>query len=280
MNILDSIASLRQQIIAWRKAGETVAFVPTMGNLHAGHFKLVDAARTLADRVICSIFVNPMQFGQNEDLDNYPRTMDADIAGLISHNSDALFIPTPAMIYPHGLAAQSYIEVPLLGDLHCGASRAGHFRGVSTIVGKLFNLVQPDVACFGQKDYQQLAIIRQMVADLSFPIQIIGVPTARADDGLALSSRNGYLTAAQRQQAPALYQILQQLKAAIVAGNHQYRELEQHAKAQLSAAGFVPDYLNISNQQSLALATDATEPKVILAAARLGNTRLIDNLEI
>lgn len=280
MNILDSIASLRQQIIAWRKAGETVAFVPTMGNLHAGHFKLIDTARTLADRVICSIFVNPMQFGQNEDLASYPRTMDADIAGLINHQADALFIPTPAMIYPHGLDSQSYIEVPLLGDLHCGASRAGHFRGVSTIVGKLFNLVQPDVACFGQKDYQQLAIIRQMVADLSFPIQIIGVPTARADDGLALSSRNGYLTAAQRQQAPSLYQILQQLKTTIVSGNHQYRELEQQAKTQLSAAGFAPDYLNISNQHSLALATETAEPKVILAAARLGNTRLIDNLEI
>ena len=280
MNILDSIASLRQQIIAWRKAGETVAFVPTMGNLHAGHFKLIDTARTLADRVICSIFVNPMQFGQNEDLASYPRTMDADIAGLINHQADALFIPTPAMIYPHGLDSQSYIEVPLLGDLHCGASRAGHFRGVSTIVGKLFNLVQPDVACFGQKDYQQLAIIRQMVADLSFPIQIIGVPTARADDGLALSSRNGYLTVAQRQQAPALYQILQQLKTTIVSGNHQYRELEQQAKAQLSAAGFAPDYLNISNQHILALATETAEPKVILAAARLGNTRLIDNLEI
>lgn len=280
MNILDSVAALRAQISNWRKAGETIAFVPTMGNLHAGHFKLVDIARQQADRVICSIFVNPMQFGKNEDLDKYPRTLEADIAGLTTHQADALFTPTPAIMYPRGLDEQTYVEVPLLGDLHCGASRAGHFRGVSTVVSKLFNLVQPDIACFGQKDYQQLAIIRQMVADLSFPIQIIGVPTERAADGLALSSRNGYLSAEQRQQAPALYQILQQVKAAIVAGQHDYRALEQQAKADLTTAGFRPDYFNISHQQTLVLAQTATEPKVILAAAALGNTRLIDNLEV
>lgn len=280
MNILDSVAALRAQITTWRQAGERIAFVPTMGNLHNGHFKLVDIARHHADRVICSIFVNPMQFGKNEDLDKYPRTLDADIAGLTAHQADALFTPTPEMMYPRGLDVQSYVEVPLLGDLHCGASRAGHFRGVSTVVSKLFNLVQPDVACFGQKDYQQLAIIRQMVTDLSFPIEIIGVPTERAADGLALSSRNGYLTAEQRQQAPALYQILQQVKAAIVAGQHDYRALEQQAKADLKAAGFMPDYFNISHQQHLTLAQTASEPKVILAAAALGNTRLIDNLEV
>lgn len=280
MNILDSIAALRAQITSWRQAGERIAFVPTMGNLHNGHFKLVDIARHHADRVICSIFVNPMQFGKNEDLDKYPRTLDADIAGLTAHQADALFTPTPEMMYPRGLDVQSYVEVPLLGDLHCGASRAGHFRGVSTVVSKLFNLVQPDVACFGQKDYQQLAIIRQMVTDLSFPIEIIGVPTERAADGLALSSRNGYLTAEQRQQAPALYQILQQTKAAIAAGQHDYRALEQQAKATLQAAGFRPDYFNISHQQTLTLAQTAHEPKVILAAAALGTTRLIDNLEV
>lgn len=280
MNILDSVAALRAQIATWRQAGERIAFVPTMGNLHNGHFKLVDIARQHADRVICSIFVNPMQFGKNEDLDKYPRTLDADIAGLTAHQADALFTPTPEIMYPRGLEVQSYVEVPLLGDLHCGASRAGHFRGVSTVVSKLFNLVQPDVACFGQKDYQQLAIIRQMVTDLSFPIEIIGVPTERAADGLALSSRNGYLSSEQRQQAPALYQILQQTKAAILAGEHNYRALEQQAKTALTAAGFRPDYFNISHQQSLALAQDVAEPKVILAAAALGNTRLIDNLEV
>lgn len=280
MNNLDSVAALRAQITTWRQSGERIAFVPTMGNLHNGHFKLVDIARQHADRVICSIFVNPMQFGKNEDLDKYPRTLDADIAGLTAHQADALFTPTPEIMYPRGLDVQSYVEVPLLGDLHCGASRAGHFRGVSTVVSKLFNLVQPDVACFGQKDYQQLAIIRQMVTDLSFPIEIIGVPTERAADGLALSSRNGYLSVEQRQQAPALYQILQQTKAAIAAGQHDYRALERQAKADLSAAGFQPDYFNISHQQTLTLAQSANEPKVILAAAALGNTRLIDNLEV
>lgn len=280
MNNLDSVAALRAQITTWRQSGERIAFVPTMGNLHNGHFKLVDIARQHADRVICSIFVNPMQFGKNEDLDKYPRTLDADIAGLTAHQADALFTPTPEIMYPRGLDVQSYVEVPLLGDLHCGASRAGHFRGVSTVVSKLFNLVQPDVACFGQKDYQQLAIIRQMVTDLSFPIEIIGVPTERAADGLALSSRNGYLSVEQRQQAPALYQILQQTKAAIAAGQHDYRALERQAKADLSAAGFQPDYFNISHQQTLTLAQNANEPKVILAAAALGNTRLIDNLEV
>ncbi|CAM5200264.1 pantoate--beta-alanine ligase [Alishewanella longhuensis] len=280
MNNLDSVAALRAQITTWRQSGERIAFVPTMGNLHNGHFKLVDIARQHADRVICSIFVNPMQFGKNEDLDKYPRTLDADIAGLTAHQADALFTPTPEIMYPRGLDVQSYVEVPLLGDLHCGASRAGHFRGVSTVVSKLFNLVQPDVACFGQKDYQQLAIIRQMVTDLSFPIEIIGVPTERAADGLALSSRNGYLSVEQRQQAPALYQILQETKAAIAAGQHDYRALERQAKADLSAAGFQPDYFNISHQQTLTLAQSANEPKVILAAAALGNTRLIDNLEV
>lgn len=280
MNIIANIDELRAQIASWRRSGDKIAFVPTMGNLHQGHLQLVDVAKSHADKVIVSIFVNPMQFGQNEDLANYPRTLDADVAGLTQHASDAVFTPTPQLMYPRGLEAQTFVEVPQLGDLHCGANRPGHFRGVSTIVCKLFNLVQPDIACFGKKDFQQLAIIRQMVVDLSLPIEIIGVATERASDGLALSSRNGYLTPTERAKAPALYQILQQLKAAIFAGNHDYRALEQQAKTQLAAAGFVPDYVNISNQHSLSLAVDATEPKVILAAAKLGTTRLIDNLEL
>ena len=205
MLMIQDIAQLRALIRQWRSAGERVAFVPTMGNLHQGHLQLVDTAKQRADRVIVSIFVNPMQFGANEDLDKYPRTLEQDCKGLSEHGADAVFTPTPQLIYPRGLDVQTFVEVPLLGDYHCGASRAGHFRGVSTIVTKLFNLVQPDIACFGQKDYQQLAIIRQMVADLSMPIEIIGVPTIRAEDGLALSSRNGYLTAEQRTTAPALY---------------------------------------------------------------------------
>ena len=280
MKILNSIAALRAQISAWRQNGERIAFVPTMGNLHNGHLKLVDVAKNRADRVIVSIFVNPMQFGKNEDLDNYPRTLEQDCAGLTAHGADAVFTPTPAIMYPRGLDVQTFVEVPLLGDLHCGASRAGHFRGVSTIVCKLFNLVQPDIACFGQKDYQQLAIIKQMVTDLSLPIEITGVPTERAADGLALSSRNGYLTAEQRTIAPTLYQLLQQLRDSIIAGNHDYRALEQHTKQQLSAAGFRPDYIDISDQTELTLASHAEQKKVILAAAWLGTTRLIDNLEV
>ena len=280
MNIITTVEALRAQIAAWRKNGEKIAFVPTMGNLHQGHLKLIDVAKRHADRVIASIFVNPMQFGKNEDLDKYPRTLDADCAGLRAHQADALFTPTPELMYPRGLDVQTFVEVPLLGDLHCGASRAGHFRGVSTIVCKLFNLVQPDIACFGMKDYQQLAIIRQMVLDLSLPIEIIGVPTERAADGLALSSRNGYLTAEQRALAPKLYQLLQQLRSNILAGNHDYRALEQHAKAELSAAGFTPDYIDISARNDLTLAASAQQPKVILAAAALGTTRLIDNLEV
>ena len=280
MKILSTIAQLREQISAWRKNGERIAFVPTMGNLHNGHLKLVDIAKTHADRVIVSIFVNPMQFGKNEDLDSYPRTLDADCAGLTSHGADAVFTPTPDMMYPRGLEVQTFVEVPELGDLHCGASRAGHFRGVSTIVCKLFNLVQPDVACFGQKDYQQLAIIRQMVTDLSMPIDIIGVPTERAADGLALSSRNGYLTPEQRAIAPKLYQLLQQLRSQVLAGEHDYRVLELQTKQQLTDAGFKPDYIDISERNYLTLADSASQEKVILAAAWLGTTRLIDNLEV
>jgi pantoate--beta-alanine ligase len=280
MKILTSIDALRSQIAQWRKNGESIAFVPTMGNLHHGHLTLVDVARRHADRVIVSIFVNPMQFGKNEDLGSYPRTMEADCVGLTAHRADAVFTPTPELMYPRGLEVQTFVEVPLLGDLHCGASRAGHFRGVSTIVCKLFNLVQPDIACFGEKDYQQLAIIRQMVIDLSLPIAIIGVPTERAPDGLALSSRNGYLTTEQRAVAPTLYQVLQQLRDRINDGNHDYRALERQTKQRLTDAGFKPDYIDISDRHDLMLATEAKQDKVILAAAWLGSTRLIDNLEV
>jgi pantoate--beta-alanine ligase len=280
MLMIQDIAQLRALIRQWRSAGERIAFVPTMGNLHQGHLQLVDTAKQRADRVIVSIFVNPMQFGANEDLDNYPRTLEQDCQGLTEHGADAVFTPTPQLMYPRGLDVQTFVEVPLLGDFHCGASRAGHFRGVSTVVTKLFNLVQPDIACFGQKDYQQLAIIRQMVADLSMPIEIIGVATTRADDGLALSSRNGYLTAEQRGTAPALYRVLQWMKQELNQGFSDLRLLEQQAKNQLSAAGFRPDYVNISNRQTLVPAVDLTSPLVILAAAHLGTTRLIDNIEV
>lgn len=280
MLVISDIQVLRATVRAWRQAGQTVAFVPTMGNLHQGHLKLVDEARQRADKVIVSIFVNPLQFGANEDLAKYPRTLSDDCAGLSEHHADAVFTPTAELVYPRGLAAQTAVEVPNIGDAHCGASRPGHFRGVATIVSKLFNLVQPDIALFGKKDYQQLAVIRQLTVDLSFPIEIIGIQTERAADGLALSSRNGYLSAEQRATAPMIYQQLQWLRQQIIQGNADFRGLEQQLADTLLQAGFKPDYIHICERQTLELANSNSKPLVILLAAYLGTTRLIDNLEV
>lgn len=293
MQIISDIAALRAQIQQWRRAGETIAFVPTMGNLHQGHLQLIDVAKRHADRVIASIFVNPMQFGAHEDLAKYPRTLADDCQGLTAHGTDAVFTPTADIMYPRGLAAQTAVEVPSLGDYFCGASRPGHFRGVATVVTKLFNLVQPDIAVFGKKDYQQLAIIRQLTTDLSLPITIIGVDTERAADGLALSSRNGYLTAEQRAQAPLIYQVLCQLKQRWHAGERDIGKLLDDGHAALVAGGFRPDYLAFADRQTLvpvtqqtpataatAAATTSAAELVLLVAAYLGTTRLIDNLEI
>ncbi len=281
MLVISDIKVLRATVKAWRQEGHTVAFVPTMGNLHQGHLKLVDEARQRADKVIVSIFVNPMQFGANEDLAKYPRTLAEDCAGLTDHQADAVFTPTPELIYPKGLEVQTGVDVPFIGDNHCGASRPGHFRGVSTIVTKLFNLVQPDIALFGKKDYQQLAVIRALTTDLSFPIEIIGIDTERAADGLALSSRNGYLSAEQRATAPLIYQQLQWLAQQIRdEGTTDFRALEQQVRETLSQAGFRPDYVNICQRHNLELANDMSSPLVILLAAYLGTTRLIDNLEV
>ncbi|MDZ7902147.1 MAG: pantoate--beta-alanine ligase [Rheinheimera sp.] len=281
MLVISDIKVLRATVKAWRQEGHTVAFVPTMGNLHQGHLKLVDEARQRADKVIVSIFVNPMQFGANEDLAKYPRTLAEDCAGLTDHQADAVFTPTPELIYPKGLDVQTAVDVPFIGDNHCGASRPGHFRGVSTIVTKLFNLVQPDFALFGKKDYQQLAVIRALTIDLSFPIEIIGIDTERAADGLALSSRNGYLSTEQRATAPLIYQQLQWLAQQIRdQGASDFRALEQQVRETLSQAGFRPDYVNICQRHNLELANDSKSPLVILLAAYLGTTRLIDNLEV
>ncbi|MGL5393104.1 MAG: pantoate--beta-alanine ligase, partial [Shewanella sp.] len=212
------IEDIRTQVRAWRAKGETVAFVPTMGNLHQGHLTLVKQAAQKCDHVVVSIFVNPMQFGQHEDLDAYPRTLAADSQALTGAGAALLFTPTPAMIYPKGLAQQTYVEVPGISDMLCGESRPGHFRGVATIVCKLFNLVQPDVAFFGNKDYQQLLVIKTMVEDLSLPIEIIGVDTIREASGLAMSSRNGYLTADEKARAPALKQALDAMAQGIQRG--------------------------------------------------------------
>ncbi len=269
---------LRATLAAWRKGGERIAFVPTMGNLHAGHLDLIVEARHRADRVVASIFVNPMQFGEGEDFDAYPRTLEADTAKLTEAGVDLLFAPTVSAIYPSGARQQTRVEVPGLSDLLCGASRPGHFIGVATIVCKLFNMVQPDLAVFGEKDYQQLMVIRRMVTDLAFPVEIVGKSTVREADGLAMSSRNGYLSPEQRASAPSLYQALQATAKAIRAGNRDFNSLQAEAERALRQAGFRPDYYAIRRAEDLELPTENEPSLVILAAAFLGTTRLIDNL--
>lgn len=271
------IDDIRTQVRAWRAKGETVAFVPTMGNLHQGHITLVKEAAKKCDHVVASIFVNPMQFGQNEDLDAYPRTLEADSQALTAAGAELLFTPTPAIIYPKGLAQQTYVEVPGISDVLCGASRPGHFRGVATIVCKLFNIVQPDVAFFGNKDYQQLLVIRTMVEDLSLPIEIIGIDTIREASGLAMSSRNGYLTMEEKAAAPALKKAIDAMAQGIKQGIS-IEQVTEEAKASLTAAGFTPDYLEVRHADTLAKAETQDRALVILAAAYLGKARLIDNL--
>lgn len=277
MYTTQDIAAIRTQVRQWKQAGETVAFVPTMGNLHQGHITLVTEALKRADHVVVSIFVNPMQFGQNEDLDAYPRTLAADQAALEAADAELLFTPTPAIIYPKGMDKQTFVEVPGLSEELCGASRPGHFRGVATIVCKLFNIVQPDVALFGKKDFQQLMVIKAMVEDLSLPIEIVGVDTIRESSGLAMSSRNGYLSESQKQQAAQLKRTLDEMAEAIAQGQA-IPNVVQQAQEQLHQAGFKPDYLSVRNAADLREASDDDKQLVILAAAFMGSTRLIDNL--
>ncbi|MCL1066118.1 pantoate--beta-alanine ligase [Shewanella olleyana] len=272
-----NIAEIRAQVKQWHMQGETVAFVPTMGNLHNGHITLVTEALKRADHVVVSIFVNPMQFGQNEDLDAYPRTLTADSEALVNAGAELLFTPTPDIIYPKGLDQQTFVEVPQIGDEFCGASRPGHFRGVATVVCKLFNIVQADVAVFGRKDYQQLMVINAMAEDLSLPIEIVGIDTIRESSGLAMSSRNGYLTPEQKQQAAAIKKSMDKLASQVAAGKG-IELSEALAAKQLVAAGFKMDYLSVRNATNLAPVTSEDNNLVILVAAYLGNTRLIDNL--
>ena len=279
MKTTDNISELRKQINAWRKQGLNIAFVPTMGNLHAGHISLITAAHQYADKVVASIFVNPMQFGANEDIDNYPRTMAEDQQKLQAAGTDLLFTPTPQIIYPKGLDKQTYVDVPNVSEGYCGESRPGHFRGVSTIVCKLFNLVQPDVACFGLKDYQQVQVIQTMVEDLSLPIEIIPVPTVRETSGLALSSRNGYLTEEEKKVAPALYQNLEWLAKAIQT-NTDFVGLAKEAAGYINGAGLRTDYIHICHARTLQPASEDDKELVILAAAHCGKARLIDNLQV
>lgn len=272
-----TITGLRGALRAARKNGKSIAFVPTMGNLHEGHLTLVKAAKRRADVVVASIFVNPTQFGANEDFDKYPRTLAADRALLADADCDLLFAPDAREMYPDGRSQFTTVNVSGITDVLCGASRPGHFTGVATVVSKLFNIVQPDMALFGEKDYQQLAVIRCLVRELCFPVDVIGVPTVRAEDGLALSSRNGFLSEAERQQAPLLYQTLCNLRSAIEGGQRDYRMLGEAARGHLAKCGFVPDYLEI-RRQDLQAAGPEDKALVILVAAKLGSTRLIDNL--
>lgn len=272
-----TIAGLRAAVRAARKAGKSIAFVPTMGNLHPGHITLVTHARRRADVVIASIFVNPTQFGVNEDFDKYPRTLAADSALLAEARCDLLFAPDAREMYPDGRSQPTSVSVTGITEFLCGASRPGHFTGVATVVSKLFNIVQPDMAFFGEKDYQQLAIIRQMTQDLCFPVDVVGVPTVRAEDGLALSSRNGFLNADERRQAPEIYKTLGNLRNAIQAGQRDYSMLADAARLHLAKCGFEPDYLEV-RRQDLQPAGPDDRKVVILVAARLGSTRLIDNL--
>jgi len=280
MKTYSTTKPLRRAISNDKSQGKTVAFVPTMGNLHDGHIELVRKARQLADIVVVSIFVNPLQFGPSEDLDSYPRTLGADKELLFAEGVNYLLFPDVEEVYPEGMEAQAKVVVPDLSETHCGASRPGHFTGVTTVVTKLFQMVQPDLAIFGKKDFQQLAIIKKMVKDLCMPIKIIGVETVRDTDGLALSSRNGYLNSTERQIAPRLHKTLQECREAIACDYDSYSELELHAIESLKSAGFKPDYFSIVDARTLREVTMDTETIVILAAARLGATRLIDNVTL
>ncbi|CAH0532638.1 Pantothenate synthetase [Vibrio stylophorae] len=280
MLTVSEIAPLRQQILQWRRDGKRIAFVPTMGNLHQGHMALITTAKLHADVVVASVFVNPMQFDRADDLAAYPRTLEADSQLLDGHGAHLLFAPTPELIFPQGLDDQTFVEVPGLSQMLEGACRPGHFRGVSTIVSKLFNIVQPDVACFGEKDYQQLALIRQMVRDLAFPIEIVAVPTVRDVDGLALSSRNGRLNADERQRAPVLARTMRWIGSQLRGGRRDVEQLLLDAGDQLRAAGLAPDELFICDANTLQPMVDESPRVVVLMAAFLGQTRLIDNLTV
>ena len=280
MNTVKTVRELRAAVARARSEGKRIGLVPTMGNLHSGHAALVTKAAQRVDFVVASIFVNPLQFGAGEDLDKYPRTLAADQEKLLQAGCHLLFAPSVEEVYPEGMSGQTRVSVPQLSEGLCGASRPGHFEGVATVVCKLFNMVQPDLAVFGQKDFQQLAVIRALVQDLNMPIQIIGEPTVRAADGLALSSRNGYLDEQQRAIAPALYRSLSQIAQAIEQGERDYPKLLDEQRQQLEAAGLRPDYLEIRHATNLLPATADDRDLVILAAAYLGATRLIDNLHL
>jgi len=280
METTAEVATLRARVADWRRDGHRIGFVPTMGNLHAGHFSLVDIARGRCDRVVASVFVNPAQFGPQEDFSTYPRTLDADRDGLAAHRCDVLFAPQVEAMYPSGVENCVRVEVPGLGEILDGASRPGHFTGVATVVTRLFNLVQPDLAVFGQKDYQQLLVIRRLVADLQLPIEIVGAPIVREANGLAMSSRNQYLSRDERDRATVIHRTLQQMRTALAAGDPLVR-IESMAMDALRAAGSQPDYAVLRDASDLsAPAASQRANLVALVAARFGRARLIDNLSM
>ncbi len=284
MKTIDTVTELRTMVVRWRASGERVALVPTMGNLHTGHLQLIEWARKNANRVIVSIFVNPMQFsdlnGDSGDFERYPRTFEEDCKKLsaIDYQPDIIFAPSMQAMYPTGFERETRIEVPEISNILCGEFRPGLFVGVATVVAKLFNMAQPDVAVFGEKDFQQLLVIRRFVTDLCFPVDIIGMPTVREKNGLAMSSRNAYLSSEERTHAAVLYQTLQQAQQKIEAGERDFAMIQAQAIAKLSEAGFRPEYFEIRRAQGLQAATDADEQRVILTAAWLGEARLIDNI--
>ena len=279
MQTVTTIAEVRAQVAKWRAAHERVVFVPTMGNLHAGHVSLIEAARRHGKRFVASIFVNPMQFGPNEDFAHYPRTPTQDAQMLSDAGCDLMFMPDVGEIYPNGADQATRVEVPGISNILCGEFRPGHFEGVATIVAKLFNIVDADVAIFGEKDFQQLTVIRRMVADLCLRVEIVGAPTVRESDGLAMSSRNQYLSAEERKLAPTIYRQLQQAVAALQSGVRDFRRIEGTGRAALDSAGFRTDYFSVRDARTLEEARPDTRQFVVLTAARLGKARLIDNLQ-
>jgi len=276
--IVSSSESLRETLGDWRYSDEHIALVPTMGNLHNGHLSLVPLAREHAERVVVSIFVNPKQFTKGEDFEQYPRTLERDKRLLKKVKADLLFVPDVDTMYPFGLDNATSVTVPVMTSDFCGAYRPGHFDGVTSVVSRLFSIVQPDVAIFGQKDFQQQLVIRRMVEDLQLPLQIVLAPTIREGDGLALSSRNQYLSEKQRSVASTLYSLLAGIGKDLQAGKRNFEELEKHAMDALSSAGFDPEYIGIRRAENLETPDRDTDEIVVLAAARLGNARLIDNI--
>ncbi|MDO6462280.1 pantoate--beta-alanine ligase [Granulosicoccaceae sp. 1_MG-2023] len=282
MQVMQDIDQMRAIVRDWKKQGLRVAFVPTMGNLHDGHLSLIRLAQEKADKVVASIYVNPLQFDRPDDLSAYPRTLQADLDHLEADGVDLVFTPDDKTIYPDGIEMSTKVDVPVISTILCGAHRPGHFVGVATVVCKLFNMVAPDVAVFGEKDFQQLLLIRRMAQDLNLPVTIVGAPTRREASGLAMSSRNNYLTAAEKEQAAGLYRMLRDAADKLIDAGHFYPALEQEGAAQLEAGGFVPDYVSVRRAVDLQIPSPQDKPEelVILCAAILGKARLIDNIQI